>query len=420
MRKKLTKRSIDSFSASDRPYRVFDTELTGFHVHVAPSGRKTFYLRFVSPVDGKRKDFKLGPLSSTKVAEARDQAESQRGDINKGHDPQIERKAARRLLEEARKRTLRAFLTNVYAGHVKETRKTAEEAVKRIKAQFPSWLDLPMSEISEWDLRSWRQAAQKKGKAETTINRDLAELSALLSHAVRLEVLNKSPFEGLSPLKGDDRKIVRYLSEDEENSLRQALRDRDQEIRAKRKSANLWRLERSYQPLPDLEDRFYVDHLEPMVLLSLNTGLRRGELFQLRWENVDLYKNVLSVEGRTTKNRRTRRLPLSVEAAEVLRNWKDSALPRSAVFTNRDGAPITDIKKPWAAVLDRAGIRNFRWHDLRHHFASRLVHEGVDLFRVKELLGHSSIQVTERYAHPSQAALVDAIGRIGLRSRRDK
>jgi len=405
MKKRLIKKTVSALPIREKAYRVFDTSVTGFYVHVTPTGRKTFYLRFVSKVDGKRKDYNLGKLGDVKVSEARERAEILRGEINQGADPQLEKQSVQHAIQVARISTLRAFLNNAYANHVRENRKTAEEALRRTERQFSEWLDRPLAEISEWDIRSWRQAEQKKDKKNTTINRDLAELSALLSHAVHLQVIEKSPFDRLKPLKVDERKMVRYLTDEEESALIQALRDRDQEIRGKRQSANQWRLDRGYEPLKDFDDGRFVDHIEPMILLSLNTGLRRGELFQLQWENVDWNKNRLVIEGHTTKNRKTRFLPLVSETLKILWDWMPNPSPDGLVFPGQDGAPLTDVKKGWRKVMLMANISNFRWHDLRHHFASRLVQTKADLYRVSQLLGHSSIKVTERYAHLDDAAL---------------
>ena len=136
-----------------------------------------------------------------------------------------------------------------------------------------------------------------------------------------------------------------------------------------------------------------------MVLVSMNTGLRRGELLGLTWENVDLGRRTVTVEGYGAKSGQTRHVPLNAEALAELRRWKETQEPEGAVFKGREGAGLTHTKRSWAAVLDAAKIENFRWHDLRHHFASRLVMAGIDLNTVRELLGHGDITMTLRYAH---------------------
>ena len=145
-----------------------------------------------------------------------------------------------------------------------------------------------------------------------------------------------------------------------------------------------------------------------MVTLSLNTGLRRGELFGLTWENVDLKNNTLTVEGATSKRQTTRHVALNATAKAALKDWK----PKHAsglVFPGRAGKFWT-VKKSWAALLRRAEITGFRWHDMRHDFASRLVMGGVDLYTVGELLGHDRVETTKRYAHLAPSHKAAAVG----------
>ena len=108
---------------------------------------------------------------------------------------------------------------------------------------------------------------------------------------------------------------------------------------------------------------------------SMNTGLRRrGEVVKLRWGSVDFNRRLLTVEGRNAKNRQTRHVPLNDEAVSVLRNWREQSGTGARAFRVANG-----FRTAWGKVLKRARISNFRWHDLRHHFASRLVQQGVPL-----------------------------------------
>jgi len=127
----------------------------------------------------------------------------------------------------------------------------------------------------------------------------------------------------------------------------------------------------------------------------MNTGLRRhGEVVKLRWGSVDFNRRLLTVEGRNAKNRQTRHVPLNEEALNVLWHWREQSGVGTRVFD-----VATGFRTAWEKVLKRARITNFRWHDLRHHFASRLVQHGVPLNTVRDLLGHSSVGMSLRYAH---------------------
>ena len=139
----------------------------------------------------------------------------------------------------------------------------------------------------------------------------------------------------------------------------------------------------------------------------MNTGLRRGELLALRWDSIDFDRRILTVEGGTAKNRQTRHVPLNDEATRVLKRWREQTNLGRRVFEVKTG-----FKTAWAALLKRAKITNFRWHDLRHHFASRLVQVGVPLNTVRDLLGHSSVAMSLRYAHLAPDQRREAVAKL--------
>ncbi|MCV2216872.1 tyrosine-type recombinase/integrase [Thauera sp. Sel9] len=151
-------------------------------------------------------------------------------------------------------------------------------------------------------------------------------------------------------------------------------------------------------------------HLSAFIRLALNTGCRRGELLGLEWSRVDVDRRFFLLEARHTKGRKRRTVPLNDDALgalERLKRWQAERLSGSPwVFGWRPGSRITTFKTAWRSSLERAGIDDFRIHDLRHTFASWLVMQGVSLYVVKDLLGHASITQTEIYAHlaPSQGA----------------
>lgn len=162
--------------------------------------------------------------------------------------------------------------------------------------------------------------------------------------------------------------------------------------------------------------------MTPLVLLAVNTGLRRGELLQVCWRDVDLQRRFLTVRGDGAKTGQTRHVPLNSEAVKVLNAWKPAVVePHWCVFGGADSStPLVVIKKGWAGGLKTAKVTGFRFHDLRHTFASKLVMAGVDLNTVRELLGHQSIGMTLRYAHLApehKTAAVESLVKGRLRRR---
>jgi len=138
--------------------------------------------------------------------------------------------------------------------------------------------------------------------------------------------------------------------------------------------------------------------LKPIVVTALNTGMRLGEILGLRWQDIDLPRGIMFL--RDTKNGEQREVPMNENVRSAL-----SFIPRyetsAFVFCHKDGSPFRDIRSPFFTALKKSGIKDFRFHDLRHTFASHLVMSGVDLNTVRELLGHKTLQMTLRYSHLS-------------------
>ncbi|MBR7962800.1 site-specific integrase [Burkholderia vietnamiensis] len=146
-------------------------------------------------------------------------------------------------------------------------------------------------------------------------------------------------------------------------------------------------------------------HLTNFIRLALSTGCRKNELLRLEWMRVDFERACFRLDGAHTKSGKRRLVPLNDIALSALRGqreWVERFCPGSPwVFSTELGRPVFGLQKGFRAACERAGIADFRLHDLRHTFASWLVMGGVSLYVVRDLLGHSSIAVTERYAHLS-------------------
>jgi len=412
MQTRITNRTAEIISAKEKPYEIRDVDIKGFLLRVQPSGIKTYYYAFRAP-DGKKQRIWIGKHGSITATQARDAAEIHAGKVALGGNVQEEKKQTRLKTEQLKFSTLEGFIDHKYQAWVEAERKSGKTTIKRLKKNFAHLLSRPLDDINTWVVEKWRGERLKEGIKPATVNRDITTLKAALSKAVDWEVIDKNPLAKLKRVKTDNKGKVRYLKPEEEKRLREGLDAREARIRQERTSANEWRKERGYELYPDLTGHTFVDHLKPLVLLALNTGMRRSELFYLKWENISLSKAMLTIEGADAKSGKTRHIPLNKEAVAALKGWKgDVKNPTGLVFPSRTGMPLDNVKKAWVKLLQDIKIKEFRWHDMRHHFASRLVMAGVDLNTVRELLGHSDYTMTLRYAHLAPEHKKDAVERL--------
>jgi integrase len=150
-------------------------------------------------------------------------------------------------------------------------------------------------------------------------------------------------------------------------------------------------------------------HIKSIVIMALNTGMRKSEILNLKWSDIDIDNKVITI--RMTKNNEVRAIPINSILYNELKR-KEPKTDSEYVFANSEGKPYSDIKTGFKAALRRARIKDFRFHDLRHTFASRLVMAGVDIRTVQELMGHKDIKMTMRYSHLSDAHLKEAIKKL--------
>lgn len=374
--------------------------MKGLILRVQPSGYKAFIVEWQR---GKRKT--LGFAGHLTLDEARAHALQAMAQALQQRLPTIATTAKSSP-------TLQSFLEANYEPWAKRELRGGVRYVERIRTTFQDLLDEPLSAVCVEAVETWWRKrvhaveGTRRSVSKATASRDLACLRSALSKAVEWRILETNPLLGLRNKTVGARKVVRYLSADEEVRLRRVLAERDSFLIAARASANKWRADRGHRLYPELPKDGYGDHLTPIVLLAINTGLRRRELLSLQWSDIDIEGRMLTVRDEYAKNGKQRYIPLNAEASSTLRQWASQRGTSGAVFG------IRDAKTAWTNALDAAGISSFRFHDLRHHFASKLVRAGVDLNTVRELLGHADIKMTLRYAHLSPEGLAAAVAKI--------
>ncbi len=291
---------------------------------------------------------------------------------------------------QARRRTVGELIDKYRDDYL--PRKPKSERVQR--PQLDWWRDqiggLTLADLTPDVIVDCRNRLAKKANrgnerlAPATVNRYLALLSHVLTiGAKELRWLPSSPMRDVSKLK-EPRGRDRYLSEEERANLLKACRESDS------------------------------PYLLPIVTLALSTGMRRGEILQLTWDAIDLSRRRITL--RETKNREIRTVALVNRAHDVISELAGNRSNSSPfVFAGEDSTKPVDIKKAWYTAVRRAGIEDFRFHDLRHSAASYMVMNGATLPEIAEVLGHKTYDMVKRYAHLSEAHTAGVVERMNKR-----
>ena len=207
-----------------------------------------------------------------------------------------------------------------------------------------------------------------------TVNRELECLKHMFTKAIDWGLVKTNPVKGIKFLKEPPGRL-RYLKSEEVVALLNAC----------------------------------ANHTRPIVVTALNTGMRKSEILNLKWVDVDLGNRKITVIN--SKNNESRVIPINQTLHKELSNLS-SGTTGAYVFPNRDGLPFGDITKSFSSALKQAKIDDFRFHDLRHTFGSHMVMQGVDLRTVQQVLGHKDIKMTMRYSHLSPEYVQEAMERL--------
>ena len=406
--KKLSPAAVEAAKPEAAPYRLWDTQVPQLHLRVQPSGIKSWNVQW-----SRTRSKSLGKWPGVTVEAARTRAKELLVESDQNGAPLAVIEAAKPVQDKPI--TLAAFVADHYAPWAVAHQKAGQATVDSLLAVWGGLYKKTLATVVAFDIERVKSKRLKAGRTPATVNRDLDRIRSVFSRAVEWGFLPAHPLKSVKRAKGADNSRVRYLSEEEGRRLRKALADREAERRASRERHNKWHAERGTDGHPQWPKGGYTDHLVPLVQLALNTGLRRGELLGLRWENIGLTEAMLTVPAGIAKSRKGRHVPLNTEALAVLKRWHRQMGGTGLVFPGAGGARMGHISTSWASLAAAAKLEDFRFHDLRHDFASKLVMAGVDLNTVRELLGHSDLKMTLRYAHLAPQKLADAVAMLGAK-----
>lgn len=252
-----------------------------------------------------------------------------------------------------------------------------ETDVRRLEALLPLIGSMHVERLTGEKLEEVFAGMKRSGLSGSTVNRYRSLVSSVFSYALRVGRVRANPCARVKRYRENESR-VRYLLDNEELALRKQI-------------------------------RLECPEHEPELDLALYTGMRRGEQFSLKWEDVDFENRILTVRGKTGR----RHIVMNTGAQRALEQISRGETRSGFVCKVTKTHGQRDWRRWLEKCLKLAGVHNFHWHDLRHTFASRLVMKRVDLRTVQELLGHKSIVMTMKYAHLSpdhRAAAAEKIG----------
>ncbi len=241
---------------------------------------------------------------------------------------------------------------------------------------IPIFGGLNLLSISPKIISQYKVLRKDKGVKPATINRELAMLSKAFNLAIReWEWIKDNPVSNVAKEKENNER-ERWLAEDEEKRLLE------------------------YCP----------KWLREIIVFALHTGLRQDEILSLEWARVNLLRKTALINN--TKNGESRTIPLNKIALDVLLNRsKVRSIKNDYVFFNRNGKKINacNLRTSFYIVLRKAKIEDFRFHDTRHTFCTRLAQKGIDIYKIAKLAGHKDIKMTQRYSHHCPESLRDGV-----------
>jgi integrase len=308
------------------------------------------------------------------------------------------------LKAEGRYLDIKKECTTIFGELVKKY----EENFKH-QTSFDNWKKLCLSNFKEYfgadtiisnvryvDLETYRNHLRQKLthkrtiRTDATVNREISCLHHLFSKGAEWELLEQNPFgRGKSLLMKENNQRLRFLSQEE---LKKLL---------------------AVSP----------DHLQEIIICAVNTGMRRGEMLSLKWEQI--HNGFIYLQK--TKTNEPRQIPINDTLVELFKMIKKQNPGSAYVFAYRtskkdktkasenlkvvkfNNTPMNNIKHSFVTAVKKSKIEHCRMHDMRHTFASHLLMNGASLKDVQELLGHKTIEMTLRYAHLSQAHKKNAV-----------
>lgn len=382
----LTKAAIDKAPHKEKDYIIWDDIIAGFGCRIYPS-KKTFVFMYRSPVTKKSSCIKIGVFGSVTVDEARIQAKKFAHSVQiEKVDPKEMRKETVRATqaEERQSITFEEFLTVFLDKYPKQNWKpsTARRQSYTIKHHIlPFFGKKSITEIQRKDVLEFSNLLHSRKIKNTKC---LALVQTIFKQASLWEYRprNSNPCEDVS--KDADGRREKFLSIEEFTRLKKTLTDEN------------------------------LGKTSPYTIKAIHfliyTGCRLGEVLPLKWEDVDFDDSCLRLSDSKVG---VRTIAINNSAIMVLRTVQKQPDNPYVFCGSRPGTHLVAIQKAWKRICKQASVKEYCIHDIRHSFASFMIKNGLSLFEVSKLLGHSNISTTMRYSHLSDRELVGVANKGG-------
>ena len=349
-----------------------DSDVKGLYAEARATspGIGTFYLRYKDE-GGTTRHLRLGNTDTLSLSMARKLAADKKAEIRQGSNPSMERKAEKQIP------TLKQFVEEQYAPYCKVRKRSWHTDELRFNQRlYPAFSEFRLDRIWTRQLIDFHSDLREVHKlAPATCDHFIKLIRHVFNMAIKWGVVDKNPATKMSLFNADN-KVENIMDETQLQRLLLVLATHPNRPACR------------------------------IAMFLLSTGCRLNEALQAEWSQIDWTQKVWRIPALNSKSKRMRPVPLNESAMEILEQVRNDS-PQWVFFNPATGTHYKGLPA-WDDLRKQAGVPWLRIHDLRHTYASLLVNSGRTLFEVQSLLGHSSPQVTQRYAHMNTKTLLDA------------
>lgn len=281
------------------------------------------------------------------------------------------------------------FVKTIYLKWSKHNKRSYYLDTRYAEVFFKHFKGKTLRQITPLAIEQFKQARREgktiRGEQRSfgSVNRELSVLSSIFGRAVKYGFLDVNPCKDMELYKHHNQR-KRVVSEEEEQRLIAAMTG-------------------------------HLERLRPLMVLALNTGMRRKEMLKLWWSDIDFDRDQINIRAENSKSKKPRTLPMNSITKELLEKLRENAPDKYLVFSGK-GYSTSSVTNNFSKLCRKLGLSDVTIHTLRHTFSTRLKDENVNPFLIRDLLGHSTVLITEGYTHETPGTLKEAIKKLENRS----